>query len=43
MLKSVKREKYKSGQYSCRLPQCDTTLWTVQNWCDWIDVNGTWW
>ncbi|MJR14575.1 hypothetical protein CGZ52_18205 [Escherichia coli] len=43
MLKKVKRRLYKEGRYSCQLPKCDTTKWSVDDWCNWIDRYGTWW
>ncbi|HCT3941872.1 TPA: hypothetical protein OTT41_000519 [Escherichia coli] len=43
MLKKVKRRLYKKGRYSCQLPKCDTTKWSVDDWCNWIDRYGTWW
>lgn len=36
MLKKVKRRLYKEGRYSCQLPKCDTTKWSVDDWCNWI-------
>ncbi|WP_130066041.1 antitermination protein N [Escherichia coli] len=23
--------------------KCDTTKWSVDDWCNWIDRYGTWW
>ena len=43
MLKKTKRLLYAQGAYSCRVPDGDTSTWTVNQWCDWIDANGTWW
>lgn len=43
MLKKTKRKLYVQGLYSCRLPLEDTTQWSVDKWCDWIDKNGSWW
>ncbi|HDX5422207.1 TPA: hypothetical protein ROQ16_000829 [Escherichia coli] len=34
MLKKVKRRLYKEGRYSCQLPKCDTTKWSVDDWCN---------
>lgn len=38
MLKKVKRRLYKEGRYLCQLPKCDTTKWSVDDWCNWIDT-----
>lgn len=43
MLKKTKRLLYREGKYSCRLPQGDTSKWSVEQWCEWIDEHGTWW
>jgi len=43
MLKKTKRQLYREGKYSCLLPQGDTTKWSVDHWCEWIDEHGTWW
>lgn len=37
MLKKVKRRLYKEGRYSCQLPKCDTTKWSVDDWCNWSE------
>ncbi|QHJ82287.1 MAG: hypothetical protein [Caudoviricetes sp.] len=42
MLRKVKRKLYREGAYSCYLPTGDTSLWSVDDWCDCIDRNGHW-
>lgn len=39
----LKRKLFKDGLYGCRPPDCDTSKWTISQWIDWIDKNGTWW
>ncbi len=43
MLKKTKRRLYREGLYSCRVPDADSSKWTVDQWCEWIDENGSWW
>jgi hypothetical protein len=42
MLKKKKRLLYREGLYHCRAPMADTAKWSVDDWCHWIDENGTW-
>lgn len=39
---SVKRVLYKNGMYICGIPSGKTHNWTVADWINYIDENGTW-
>lgn len=43
MRKELKRKLFKDGSYSCLVPKGDTSKWSVNQWIEWIDANGTWW
>jgi hypothetical protein len=42
ILYSVKRVLYKNGMYVCAIPTEQTHAWTVSDWINYIDNNGTW-
>lgn len=37
-----KRNKYRSGKYSCYVPLVCTTNWKESDWIHYIDFNGIW-
>lgn len=39
---AVKRTLYKSGSYIVGIPKGPTSEWSVNDWIDYIDANGTW-
>lgn len=42
ILNSIKRQLYKSGLFEVKIPKGDTSKWTVNDWINYIDENGTW-
>lgn len=38
-----KRKLYRAGRYSFPVPPVHHSLWTEDNWIDYIDRYGKWW
>lgn len=39
---NIKKMLFKQGLYEVKTPKGDTAKWSINDWIDYIDKNGTW-